>query len=78
MNAGLLVMRTDDIEDCYSPPAEYDLLDTQNNVLRCKHKAQSQVPGLQDSNSPTHARESKNDFHNFNQNLMPMMAPDYQ
>jgi hypothetical protein len=32
-------MGTDDIEDCHNPPTEYDLLDTQNDTLKCEHKA---------------------------------------
>jgi hypothetical protein len=75
MNAELSVMSTDDIEDC-----EISWLDTQNNVFRSKHKAQSQVPGSQDSNSPNHAKSLRMIFIISTGMIlmMPMMASDHK
>jgi hypothetical protein len=55
-------------------------LDTQKDALKGKRNAWSHVPGLQDSDSPNHARKSKNDFQNSTGLflLMPTMAPDHE
>jgi hypothetical protein len=75
MNAELSVMSTDDIEDC-----EISWLDTQNDVFRSKLKAQSQVPGSQDSNSCNHAESLRMIFRISTGMIlmMPMMAPDHE
>jgi hypothetical protein len=46
----LSATKTDDIEDCYYPPAEYNkLLNSRKEVLKRRHKAWGHIPASQDS-----------------------------
>ncbi len=72
--AALSAMKTDDIEDCYYPPAEYKkLLNSQKEVLKLKCKAWAHVPSLQDINVLNNHKKlkkmAKHDFKKVHHNV---------